>query len=76
MCRLLTQQLTEPLASAREAVARLEGGKTAGICNISRKLLTAGGEAMIRVLYVVLMVAEQLCIIFDREMDLVFPIWM
>ena len=31
----------------KETVAKLKGGKAAGICNISPELLKAGGEAMI-----------------------------
>ena len=31
----------------KEAVAKLRGGKTAGICNMNTELLKAGGEAMI-----------------------------
>ena len=38
----------------KEAVARLRGGKAAGICNINVELLKAGGEAMIRGLHAVL----------------------
>ena len=37
----------------KEAVAKLRGGKAAGICNISEELLKAGGEAMIRGLHAV-----------------------
>ena len=42
------------LDEVKEAVARLRGGKAAGICNISAKLLKGGGEAMIRELHAVL----------------------
>ena len=40
----------------KEAVAKLKDGKAAGICNISAKLLKAGGEAMIHGLHAVLTV--------------------
>ncbi|KAG0718569.1 Sphingomyelin phosphodiesterase 3 [Chionoecetes opilio] len=42
------------LDEVREAVAKLRGGKAAGVCNISAELLKAGGEAMIRGLHAVL----------------------
>ena len=35
------------IGDVKEAVARLMGGKAAGICNISAELLEAGGEAMV-----------------------------
>ena len=38
----------------KEAVAKLRGGKAAGICNISAELLKARGKAMIRGLHAVL----------------------
>ena len=38
----------------KEAMAKLRCGKAAGICNISAKLLKAGGEAMIHGLHAVL----------------------
>ena len=38
----------------KEAVAKLRGGKAAGICNISAELLKAGSEAMIHGLHAVL----------------------
>ena len=42
------------IGDVKEAVAKLRGGKAAGICNISAELLKAGGEAMIRGLHAVL----------------------
>ena len=36
------------------SVAKLSGGKAAGICNISAELLKAGGETMIHGLHAVL----------------------
>ncbi|KAG0722447.1 hypothetical protein GWK47_005983 [Chionoecetes opilio] len=42
------------LDEVREAVAKLRGGKAAGVCNISAELLKARGEAMIRGLHAVL----------------------
>ncbi|KAG0728620.1 Monocarboxylate transporter 9 [Chionoecetes opilio] len=42
------------LDEVREAVAKLKGGKAAGVCNISAELLRDGGEAMIRGLHAVL----------------------
>ena len=38
----------------KEAVAKLRGGKAAGICNISAEFLKAGCEAMIHGLHAVL----------------------
>ena len=40
----------------KEAVAKLKGGKTTGICNIRAELLKAWGEAVILGLHVVLTV--------------------
>ena len=34
------------IGDVKEAVAKLRGGKAAGICNISAELLKAGGGAM------------------------------
>ena len=45
---------TAPSIHVKEAVAKLRGGKAAGICNISAELLKAGGEATIRGLHAVL----------------------
>ncbi len=42
------------LAEVRGAVARLRGGKAAGVCNISAEMLKAGGEAMTHGLHAVL----------------------
>ena len=41
------------IEAVKEAVAKLKGGKAAGICNISAELFKAGGEAMIRGLHAV-----------------------
>ena len=38
----------------KETVAKLRGGKAAGICKISAEFLKAGGKAMIRGLHVFL----------------------
>ena len=40
-------ETTPSIGDVKEAVAKLRGGKEAGICNISTELLKAGGEAMI-----------------------------
>ena len=48
------KETTPSLDGVKEAVARLRGGKTAGIFNISVRLLKAGGKAMIRGLHAVL----------------------
>ena len=42
------------IVDVKEAVAKLTGGKAAGICNISAEVLKAGCEAMIRGLQAVL----------------------
>ena len=42
------------MGDVKEAVAKLRGGKAAGICNISVELRKAGGEALIRGLHAVL----------------------
>ena len=39
------------IGDVKEAVAKLRGGKAAGICNSSVELHNAGGEAMIRGLH-------------------------
>ena len=41
------------IGDVKEAVAKLRGGKAAGICNISVELLKAGGDAMIHGLHAV-----------------------
>ncbi|KAG0718623.1 Transient receptor potential channel pyrexia [Chionoecetes opilio] len=64
------------LDEVREAVAKLRGGKAAGICNISAELLKHGGEAMIRGLHAVLTVVWQSGTIPpDWKRGLVVPIW-
>ena len=45
-------------ALSKEAVAKLTGGKAAGICNISAELLKAGGQAMICGLHAVLLLYD------------------
>ena len=42
------------IGDVKEAVAKLRGGKAAGVCNLSEELLKAGGEAMISGLHAVL----------------------
>ena len=60
----------------KEAVAKLRGGKAAGICNISAELLKAEGEAMIRGLHAVLTaVWHSGTIPPDWKRGLVIPIW-
>ena len=44
------------LDEVKEVVAKLRGGKAAGICNTSVELHKAGSEAMIRGLHAVLTV--------------------
>ena len=64
------------LEEVKEAVARLRGGKAAGICNISAELLKAGGEAMTRGLHAVLTaVWHSGTIPPDWKRGLVVPIW-
>ncbi|KAG0723665.1 Dipeptidase 3 [Chionoecetes opilio] len=64
------------LDEVREAVAKLSGGKAAGVCNISAGLLKAGGEAMIRGLHAVLTAVWQSGTIPpDWKRGLVVPIW-
>ncbi|KAG0711895.1 LINE-1 retrotransposable element ORF2 protein [Chionoecetes opilio] len=64
------------LDEVREAVAKLRGGKAAGVCNISAELLKAGGEAMIRGLHAVLTAVWQSGTIpHDWKRGLVVPIW-
>ncbi|KAG0724748.1 LINE-1 retrotransposable element ORF2 protein [Chionoecetes opilio] len=64
------------LDEVREAVAKLRGGKAAGVCNISAELLKAGGEAMIRGLHAVLTAVWQSGTIPpDWKRGLVVPIW-
>ena len=60
----------------KAAVAKLKGGKAAGICNISAELPKAGGEAMIRGLRAVLTaVWHSGTIPSDWKKELVVPIW-
>ena len=40
-------EVAPSIDKVKEAVAKLKGGKAAGICNISAELTKAGGEAMI-----------------------------
>ena len=62
--------------NVKEAVAKLRGGKAAGVCNISAELLKAGGEAMIRGLHAVLTaVWHSGTIPPDWKRELVVPIW-
>ncbi|KAG0730189.1 Transposon TX1 uncharacterized protein [Chionoecetes opilio] len=64
------------LDEVREAVAKLKGGKAAGVCKISVELLKAGGEAMIRRLHAVLTaVWKSGTIPPDWKRGLVVPIW-
>ncbi|KAG0723422.1 Transposon TX1 uncharacterized protein [Chionoecetes opilio] len=64
------------LDEVREAVAKLRGGKAAGVCNISAELLKAGGEAMIHGLHAVLTAVWQSGTIPpDWKRGLVVPIW-
>ena len=64
------------IGDVKEAVAKLRGGKAAGICNISAELLKAGGEAMIRGLHAVLTaVWHSGTIPPDWKKGLVVPIW-
>ncbi|MEL6802745.1 MAG: reverse transcriptase domain-containing protein, partial [Bacteroidota bacterium] len=64
------------LDEVREAVARLRGGKAAGVCSISAELLKAGGEAVTRGLHAVLTAVWQSGTIPpDWKRGLVVPIW-
>ncbi|KAG0729173.1 Transposon TX1 uncharacterized protein [Chionoecetes opilio] len=64
------------LDEVREAVAKLRGGKAAGVCNISAELLKARGEAMTRGLHAVLTAVWQSGTIPpDWKRGLVVPIW-
>ncbi|KAG0730476.1 Transposon TX1 uncharacterized protein [Chionoecetes opilio] len=64
------------LDEVREAVAKLKGGKAAGVCNISAELLKAGGEAMIHGLHAVLTAVRQSGTIPPAwKRGLVVPIW-
>ena len=60
----------------RRAVARLKGGKAAGVCGIAAELLKAGGEAMIHGLHAVLSAVWQTGTIPpDWKRGLVIPLW-
>ncbi|KAG0720560.1 Nucleotide exchange factor SIL1 [Chionoecetes opilio] len=64
------------LDEVREAVAKLKGGKAAGVCNISAELLKAGSEAMFHGLHAVLTAMWQSGTIPpDWKRGLVVPIW-
>ena len=57
-------------------MAKLRGGKAAGICNINAELLKAGGKAMIHGLHAVLTaVWHSVTIPPDWKRGLVIPIW-
>ena len=45
------EETAASIGDVKDSVAKLRGGKAAGICNISAKLLNAGGETMIRGLH-------------------------
>ena len=65
-----------PSIEVKETVAKLRGGKAAGICNISVELHKAGGKAMIRGLHAVLSaVWHPGTIPPDWKKGLLFPIW-
>ena len=49
-------EIAPAIGDVKEAVAKLRGGKTAGICNISAGLLRARDEAMLRGFHAVLTV--------------------
>ena len=64
------------LGDVKEAVAKMRGGKTAGICNISAELLQAAGEAMIHGLHAVwTAVWHSGTIPPEGKKGLVVPIW-
>ena len=64
------------IGDVKEVVAKLTGGKAAGVCNISVELLRAGGEAMIRGLHVVFTaVWHSGTIPPEWKKGLVVPIW-
>ena len=50
----LIDEIAPSIDDVREAVAKLRGGKAAGVCNINVELLKAAGEAMMRGLHAVL----------------------
>ncbi|KAG0711378.1 hypothetical protein GWK47_020721 [Chionoecetes opilio] len=62
------EETAPSLDEVREAVAKLTGGKAAGVCNISAELLKAGDEAMIRGLHAVLTVVWQ-SVIFAESLE-------
>ena len=64
------------IEEVKVVVAKLRGGKAAGICNMSAELLKAGGEAMICGLHAVLTVVwHSGTIPPDWRRGLVVPIW-
>ena len=64
------------LAEVRMAVAKLKGGRAAGVCGIAGELLKAGGEDMIRGLHAVLTAVWQTGTIPpDWKKGLIVPIW-
>ena len=48
------RKATPSIAEVRMAVAKLKGGKAAGVCGIAGELLKSGGDAMIKGLHAVL----------------------
>ena len=64
------------IGDVKEAVAKLEGGKAASVCNISTELLKAGAVASSRGLHAVLTaVCHSGTIPPDWKKGLVIPIW-
>ena len=73
---LIINKAASSFDEVKEAVAKLRGGKAAGIFNISADLLKAGGEAMIRGLHAILTaVWHSGTILLDWKRGLVIPIW-
>ena len=70
------REATPSIAEVRMAVAKLKGGKAAGVCGIAGELLKSGGDAMIRGLHAVLTAVWQSGTIPpDWKRGLVVPIW-
>ena len=49
-----SEETAPSIEDVKRPVAKLRGGKAAGVCNISAELLKAGGEAMICGLHAIL----------------------
>ena len=64
------------LKETRDAIAKLKGGKAAGVCGISAELLIAGGDAVAAGLHAVICAVWTFRVIpLDWRKGIIVPIW-